>query len=73
MIKEAYSAVLLEIRKDLPLITTYKDFVKFPPHWREILQEKVYILFVDLKVRGGKSEESTFMDTIYPGYSKIRI
>ena len=40
---------------------------------RIILQEKVYISFVDLKVRGGKSEESTFMDTIYPGYSKIRI
>lgn len=62
---------LLDLRQDLPLITTYKDFVKFPPHWREILQEKVYILFVDLKVRGGKKEESKFLDTIYPGFSKI--
>ena len=30
-----------ETRGNLPLITTFKDFVKFPDNWRDILTEKV--------------------------------
>ncbi len=35
-------------RGDLPLITTYKDFTRFPPGWQEIIKGGVLILSVKI-------------------------
>ena len=61
-----------QTRGDLPLITTFKDFVKFPDNWRDILKKDVYILSINLKIRGGENEMDKFMDALYPGFSKIK-
>ena len=59
-------------RGDLPLITTFKDFVKFPDNWRDILTKNVYVLSVNLNITGGEKELDIFMDTLYPKFSKIK-
>ena len=61
-----------ETRGNLPLITTFKDFVKFPDNWREILTKDVYVLSVNLKIRGGEKEFDKFTDVLYPKFSKIK-
>lgn len=61
-----------ETRGDLPLITTFKDFVKFPDNWRDILTKNVYVLSVNLKIRGGEKEFDKFTDVLYPKFSKIK-
>ncbi len=61
-----------ETRGNLPLITTFKDFVKFPDNWRDILTEKVYVLSVNLKICGGETEFDKFTDVLYPKFSKVR-
>ena len=53
-------------RAGLPLITTFKDFVKFPDNWREILTKDVYVLSVSLHIRGGEGEFKKFTDVLYP-------
>ncbi|MBP5617456.1 MAG: tetraacyldisaccharide 4'-kinase [Elusimicrobiaceae bacterium] len=53
-------------RAGLPLITTFKDFVKFPDNWREILTKDVYVLSVNLHIRGGESEFQKFTDVLSP-------
>ena len=35
-------------RQNMPLITTYKDFARFPSDWRKILGDDVYILSVEI-------------------------
>ncbi len=55
-----------ETRAGLPLITTFKDFVKFPDNWRDILTKDVYVLSVSLHIRGGEQEFQKFMDVLYP-------
>ena len=59
-------------RGGLPLITTFKDFVKFPDNWRDILKENVYVLSVNLKIRGGEDEMNTFTNTLYPNFSALK-
>lgn len=59
-------------RGDLPLITTFKDFVKFPDNWRDILTDRVYVLSINLKIRGGETEFNKFTDALYPGFSKLK-
>ena len=61
-----------QTRNGLPLITTFKDFVKFPDNWREILTSGVYVLSVNLKIRGGEGEFNKFTDALYPKFSKMR-
>ena len=61
-----------DTRQGLPLITTFKDFVKFPDNWREILTQDVYVLSVQLKILGGEQEMNKFTDALYPKFSKIR-
>ncbi len=55
-----------ETRAGLPLITTFKDFVKFPDNWREILTKDVYVLSVNLHIRGGEKEFKKFTEVLYP-------
>lgn len=61
-----------DTRNGLPLITTFKDFVKFPDNWREILTKDVYVLSVRLKILGGDKEMNLFTDALYPKFSKIQ-
>lgn len=44
---------LKTFRNNLPLITTFKDYVKLPKGWQEILKNKVYILAINLEIKGG--------------------
>ena len=44
---------LMTFRNNLPLITTFKDYVKFPKGWQEILKNKVYILAINLEIKEG--------------------
>ena len=60
-----------QTRGNLPLITTFKDFVKFPDNWREILKKEVYVLSINLKIRGGKEEMDIFMNVLYPNFAHI--
>ena len=53
-------------RAGLPLITTFKDFVKFPDNWRDILTKDVYVLSVNLRIRGGETEFAKFTNALYP-------
>lgn len=55
-----------ETRAGLPLITTFKDFVKFPDNWRDILTKDVYVLSVNLHIRGGETELRKFTNVLYP-------
>lgn len=61
-----------QTRHGLPLVTTFKDFVKFPDNWREILTTDVYVLSVNLKIRGGEGEFDKFTDALYPKFSHMR-
>ena len=61
-----------DTRGNLPLITTFKDFVKFPDNWRDILKKDVYVLSVNLKIQGGEKQVNLFMDTLYPKFSKAQ-
>lgn len=40
-------------RQGLPLITTFKDYVKFPKGWRDVLKNKIYILAINLEIKEG--------------------
>ncbi len=44
---------LNSFRQGFPLITTFKDYVKFPKGWREILKDKIYILAINLEIKEG--------------------
>jgi tetraacyldisaccharide 4'-kinase len=44
-------AAIQATRGGLPLITTYKDFVRFPADWTGILKNDVFILSVELEFR----------------------
>ncbi len=59
-----------ETRAGLPLITTFKDFVKFPNNWRDILTKDVYVLSVSLHIRGGEKEMQKFLNVLYPHNKK---
>lgn len=61
-----------QTRGGLPLVTTFKDFVKFPDNWRDILTGGVYVLSVNLKIRGGEAEFNKFTDALYPKFSQMR-
>ena len=61
-----------QTRGGLPLVTTFKDFVKFPDNWRDILSGGVYVLSVNLRIRGGEKEFDKFTNTLYPKFSKMK-
>ncbi|MCK5358708.1 MAG: tetraacyldisaccharide 4'-kinase, partial [Elusimicrobiales bacterium] len=35
-------------RHDVTLITTYKDFSRFPENWKKLIGKNVYILFIEV-------------------------
>lgn len=52
----------------LPLITTFKDAVKLPEGWQDIIKGKVYILAVNMEIQDNGLNK--FMDVLYPQFSK---
>jgi len=58
------------LRGDLPLITTFKDYVKLPEGWQDIVKKNIYILAVDMEIQNG--ELNKFMDILYPRFSSTR-
>jgi tetraacyldisaccharide 4'-kinase len=52
------------MRGDLPLITTFKDSVKLPEGWQDIIKENLYILAVNMEIQNG--ELGKLMDVLYP-------
>lgn len=69
---EAHLRTFEDTRAGMPLITTFKDFVKFPDNWRDILTGNVYVLSVNLKIRGGEKELDKFTEVLYPRFSKMK-
>lgn len=55
-------------RGGLPLITTFKDYVKFPEGWQDAIKDKLYILAINMEILNG--EENKLMEVLYPGISK---
>lgn len=43
------------LRGGLPLVTTFKDLVKFPADWRDLLGDEVYALGIKLDIIKGKN------------------
>ena len=58
------------LRGDLPLVTTFKDFVKLPEGWQEIIKSQLYILAVNMEIQNG--ETNKFMDVLYPKFSSLK-
>jgi tetraacyldisaccharide 4'-kinase len=56
------------MRGDLPLITTFKDAVKLPEGWQDIIKSGLYILAVNMEIQNG--ELNKFMDVLYPNFSQ---
>ncbi|MDD4004471.1 MAG: tetraacyldisaccharide 4'-kinase [Elusimicrobiaceae bacterium] len=54
------------LRGGLPIITTYKDFTKFPDGWREIFADHVYLLSISLNITGGVKAEQAWLNALYP-------
>ncbi len=52
------------LRGDLPLITTYKDYVKLPEGWQDIIKKKFYILAIDMEILHG--EQDKLYNVLYP-------
>jgi tetraacyldisaccharide 4'-kinase len=57
---------LQQTRGQLPLITTFKDWVKFPENWRDILKKDVYVLAVNLRICGNQSNMDKFERVLFP-------
>ncbi|MBI5629433.1 MAG: tetraacyldisaccharide 4'-kinase [Elusimicrobia bacterium] len=43
-----------KLRQGLPLVTTFKDFTRFPKEWREILKAQVLLLAIRLEIFKGE-------------------
>lgn len=59
----------VDLAGDHPLVTTFKDFVKFPENWRDILKKNVYVLSVNMEIQGEKGN-GIFMEALYPKITK---
>lgn len=68
---EADLRSFVTLAPDTPLITTFKDFVKFPPVWREIFKKDVFLLSISMDIPD-KKEAVIFAETLYPGYKKLK-
>jgi tetraacyldisaccharide 4'-kinase len=58
------------LRGGLPLVTTFKDAVKFPPGWQEVIKDNIYLLSVNMEIKDGALGK--FMEVLYPGFGKKR-
>lgn len=62
---------LQNTRLGLPVITTYKDFVRFPPGWRELLKDGVYLLSVKIVfLHDGHTALMSAVNSVFKGQSR---
>ncbi|MGB2579117.1 tetraacyldisaccharide 4'-kinase [Elusimicrobium simillimum] len=61
----------VDLAGDTPLITTFKDFIKLPASWRDIFKKNVYVLSVNMEIKG-KKEFDIFTEVLYPKFSKLK-
>lgn len=62
----------VDLAGENPLVTTFKDFVKFPENWRDILKKNVYVLSVSMKIKG-KKEFDIFAEALYPKFTNLNV
>ena len=55
---------LASLRGDLPLITTFKDYVKLPPGWQEYIKSNFYMLEIEISLNNNGIE--TLKEIIAP-------
>lgn len=55
---------LESLRGGLPLVTTFKDFVRLPPRWRELLSGDVLVLGIKLEVLKGRNAWIDALDAL---------
>jgi tetraacyldisaccharide 4'-kinase len=56
-----------DLRGDLPLITTHKDFVRLPEDWRERLSGEVLVLGIKLELLKGRNAWIDTLETLAGG------
>ncbi|MEK7383805.1 MAG: tetraacyldisaccharide 4'-kinase, partial [Elusimicrobiota bacterium] len=55
------------LRGGLPLVTTFKDFVRLPDRWREILKGEVLVLGIKLELLKGRNLWIDTLDALAKG------
>ncbi len=50
-----------QVRNGLPLVTTFKDFIRFPKNWRDIMEDEVLVLSIKLEILKGRN---TWIDSL---------
>lgn len=55
---------LEDLRGGLPLVTTFKDFVRLPAGWRELLTGEVYVLGIKLEILKGRNHWIDTLDAL---------
>ncbi|WP_428898183.1 tetraacyldisaccharide 4'-kinase [Parelusimicrobium proximum] len=61
----------VDIAGDMPIVTTFKDFVKFPENWREVFKKNVYVLSINMQIKDDR-ELNIFTETLYPNFAKLK-
>lgn len=60
------------LRGGLPLVTTFKDYVRLPDRWREILKGEVLILGIKLEMLKGRNAWIDTLDALAKGAEGMR-
>ena len=55
---------IADLRGGLPVVTTYKDFVRLPERWRETLTGEILVLGIKLELLKGKSLWTDALDAL---------
>jgi len=58
------------VRDGAPIITTYKDFTRFPEGWRELLKEDILVLSIHLNILGGEDATDDWAEALMPKLSQ---
>jgi len=61
---EAELRSLEALRGGLPLVTTFKDFVRLPQNWRELLTGEVLVLGIKLEILKGRNQWIDTLDAL---------
>jgi tetraacyldisaccharide 4'-kinase len=61
-----------ELRGALPVVTTYKDFIRLPERWRETLAGEVLVLGIKLEILKGRNVWIDTLNELADGASKRR-
>lgn len=67
---EAELSSIESLRGGLPLVTTFKDFVRLPPGWRERLSGEVLVLGIKLEILKGRNLWIDTLDALAKGHGR---